>query len=96
MASISVHTSVKSITSQWQTTNKPDTWAEYNVEDNTMALTSTVEYIHHYTCSECKGWWTIATHEKYKPKAMYCTHCGHRHTVINVHDVRTGDLVKDD
>lgn len=43
----------------------------------------TVEYIHHYTCDSCSGWWSIASHENYKPKAMYCPHCGHKHTVIN-------------
>ena len=57
-------------------------------------MISTVEYIHHYTCDKCKGWWSIATHENYKPRAMYCPHCGHKHSVINEHDVRTGDLKK--
>lgn len=53
-------------------------------------MISTVEYIHHYTCDKCKGWWSIASHENYKPKAMYCPHCGHKHSVINVVDVKDG------
>lgn len=58
-------------------------------------MKATVEYIWHFTCDMCMGWWSIASHENYKPKGMYCPHCGHKHSVINVHDVRTGDL-KDD
>jgi transcription elongation factor Elf1 len=53
-------------------------------------MISTVEYIHHYTCDQCKGWWSIASHENYKPKAMYCPHCGHKHSVINNVDVKNG------
>jgi len=46
------------------------------------------------------GWWSVASHENYRPKKMYCPHCGHYHEKIERHDVRTGepqyDLFQDD
>jgi len=38
-----------------------------------------IEFIHHFTCDKCHGWWSVASHEKYKPKKMYCPHCGYHH-----------------
>ena len=34
------------------------------------------EYIWHFTCVSCNGYWSIATMDKWKPKELYCTHCG--------------------
>jgi primosomal protein N' len=35
------------------------------------------ETIWHFTCQTCKGWWSYATTEdKWKPKKMFCPHCG--------------------
>jgi len=34
------------------------------------------ETIYHFTCQECKGWFSIATMEDWKPKKLYCPHCG--------------------
>ena len=34
------------------------------------------ETIYHFTCTECKGWFSIATMEAWKPKKLYCPHCG--------------------
>lgn len=63
-------------------------------------MKSTIEYLHHFTCSECIGWWSVASHENYRPKKMYCPHCGHYHEEIVRHDVETGniqyDLFQDD
>jgi predicted RNA-binding Zn-ribbon protein involved in translation (DUF1610 family) len=39
-------------------------------------MRQTIEYIHHFTCDSCLGWWSIAAHEKYHPKEYYCPHCG--------------------
>ena len=34
------------------------------------------EYIWHFTCVSCNGYWSIATMDEWKPKDLYCTHCG--------------------
>lgn len=39
----------------------------------------TIEIIFHFTCSECKNWWSIAlTHvsDNYPEGRAYCPHCG--------------------
>ena len=41
----------------------------------------TIEMIFHFTCSQCKNWWSIAdTHHKdknfYAEGRAYCPHCG--------------------
>tara|TARA_B110000977_G_scaffold48059_1_gene65303 strand:- start:36 stop:299 length:264 start_codon:yes stop_codon:yes gene_type:complete len=41
-----------------------------------MMSTRSKEIIHHFTCSDCKGWWSVATMEEWEPKKVYCTHCG--------------------
>lgn len=56
----------------------------------------TVEYIHHFTCEKCYGWWSIASHENYRPKKMWCPMCGHRQEKDVLIDVKTGDLKYED
>jgi ribosomal protein L33 len=34
------------------------------------------EIIWHFSCEECKGWWSIAASDKWKPKKLFCPHCG--------------------
>jgi hypothetical protein len=34
------------------------------------------ETIWHFTCSHCKGFWSIATMDDWHPKSLYCPHCG--------------------
>ena len=34
------------------------------------------EIIWHLVCTHCKGWWSVATMEDWKPTKLYCTHCG--------------------
>ena len=34
------------------------------------------ETIYHFTCKECKGWFSIATMEDWIPTKLYCPHCG--------------------
>jgi len=36
----------------------------------------TKEYIWHFTCEYCKGFWSIATMDEWQPKSLYCPHCG--------------------
>jgi len=38
------------------------------------------ENIWHFVCSSCKGWFSIATMDEWKPKKLYCPHCGEHHT----------------
>ena len=42
-----------------------------------------MEWIYHFTCSECKNWWSWATMEVrggIMGKRFYCPHCGVRDT----------------
>jgi hypothetical protein len=34
------------------------------------------EIIWHFSCKECKGWWSIAVMDKWQPKKLFCVHCG--------------------
>jgi|TARA_R110002074_G_scaffold29750_1_gene84810 hypothetical protein len=27
------------------------------------------------------GWWSVASHDKWKPKKVYCSHCGKEHAI---------------
>ena len=27
------------------------------------------------------GWWSVASHDKWKPKKVYCSHCGKEHAM---------------
>ena len=38
------------------------------------------ENIWHFVCSSCNGWFSIATMDEWKPKKLYCPHCGEQHT----------------
>ena len=41
-----------------------------------MMITQALEFIWHFTCTECKGWWSIASMDHWKPRELYCPHCG--------------------
>ena len=35
------------------------------------------EVIWHFSCYDCKGWWSIAATDGWEPrKNLYCPHCG--------------------
>ena len=34
------------------------------------------EYIWHFTCVSCNGYWSISTMDEWVPKTMFCPHCG--------------------
>jgi DNA-directed RNA polymerase subunit RPC12/RpoP len=47
------------------------------------------ETIFHFTCQECKGWFSIATMEEWQPGKMhslYCPHCGYKLLLKNNND----------
>ena len=44
----------------------------------------TWERIYHFSCGNCKNWWSYATIEdsyKWKSRKMTCPHCGHYSTI---------------
>jgi len=45
-------------------------------------LRITSEIIWHFTCDSCKNWWSISSMDGWKPKKLYCPHCGHKHDYI--------------
>jgi len=51
----------------------------------------TVEFLHHFTCEKCFGWWSIASHENYAPKTMFCPMCGHKQEQDELIDIKNGD-----
>ena len=38
------------------------------------------ETILHFTCNMCKLWWSIAVMDDWRPKKMFCPHCGLKQT----------------
>ena len=45
-----------------------------------LNMRTSKENIWHFVCSSCKGWFSIATMDEWKPKKLYCPHCGEHHT----------------
>jgi len=44
----------------------------------------TWERIYHFSCGNCRNWWSYATEEdsyKWKSRKMTCPHCGHYTTI---------------
>jgi len=39
------------------------------------------ETLYHFSCPECKLWWSVANTDDWKPKRMYCPHCGKLHLI---------------
>ena len=39
-------------------------------------MKANVEKIWHFTCEVCKMWFSIAVMDDWKPKKLYCPHCG--------------------
>ena len=37
---------------------------------------SSKETIWHFVCDSCRNWWSIAAVDDWKPKELYCPHCG--------------------
>ena len=38
-----------------------------------------MEYLYHYTCDQCKLWWSIAMEKDgWQPQKMWCPHCGNK------------------
>ena len=38
---------------------------------------TSIEILYHFSCKECKGWWTIGTEYIMKASQLYCPWCGH-------------------
>ena len=37
------------------------------------------ELIIHFTCDECKLWWSMAVSNAPIQRIIFCPHCGHKH-----------------
>ena len=53
-----------------------------------MRITS--ETIWHFTCDTCKNWWSISSMDGWKPKKLFCPHCGHQHSYT--HEVMVAEF----
>jgi len=48
-----------------------------------MLIKPSKEILWHFVCSYCKGWWSIAVMDGWKPKKMFCPHCGIKQAIKN-------------
>lgn len=51
-----------------------------------MPHTYSTETIYHFTCANCKNWWSYATSSGQVPNSMYCPLCGHIDNIQNHQD----------
>ena len=42
-------------------------------------MTYSTERLFHFSCQTCHNWWSIAHTDEWKPKSLYCPHCGQVH-----------------
>jgi|MDTB01.2.fsa_nt_gb hypothetical protein len=40
-------------------------------------MSNSIEILHHFSCTSCRGWWSIALEKVMKPRYLYCPWCGH-------------------
>ncbi|SVC43124.1 uncharacterized protein METZ01_LOCUS295978 [marine metagenome] len=46
-----------------------------------MTYIRSKETIWHFSCYDCKGWWSIAANDGWEPREnLYCPHCGRNQT----------------
>ena len=53
-----------------------------------------VEYLYHFSCHECRGWWTVADFHRCTPeeqKTTTCPHCKHTSTIHRDYDGEIDD-----
>jgi transposase len=46
-------------------------------------MKANVEKIWHFTSKFCKMWFSIAVMDDWKPKNLYCPHCGKQQEIVN-------------
>lgn len=46
-----------------------------------MTLTISLEYLYHYRCPSCDGWWSVADKHPTPGQSAVCPHCGEWHKV---------------
>ena len=46
-------------------------------------MKTTKEIIWHFVCSSCSGWFSIAVMDGWKPKTLWCPHCGVKQEVLD-------------
>jgi len=40
-------------------------------------MSSSIEILHHFSCTSCRGWWSIALETVMKSRQLFCPWCGH-------------------
>lgn len=53
------------------------------------------EVLWHYVCNKCMGWFSIASHSTYRPKKLFCPHCGEKHEDFKYTNDLRGKLIDD-
>ena len=39
-------------------------------------MAAKIEILHHFSCTSCGGWWSIALEAVMKPRQLFCPWCG--------------------
>jgi hypothetical protein len=66
----------KSISSEVEMMIARMAYANYSIDISIWMDLVNKETIWHFSCKECNGWWSIANTDNWKPKKLFCTHCG--------------------
>jgi rRNA maturation endonuclease Nob1 len=49
-------------------------------------MKATREIIWHFVCQQCSGWFSIAVMDHWKPKKLYCPHCGKQQEIVTLNN----------
>ena len=50
-------------------------------------ITMSKETLLHFTCFECKNWWSIAVMDSWVPKELTCPHCAKKSPIKETVDI---------
>jgi len=59
----------------------PGWMGPYGPADFSKRIMMSKETILHFTCEECRGWWSIAVMDNWVPKELTCPHCSKKSLV---------------
>ena len=51
-----------------------------------------IEYLYHFQCDYCHGWWSVADYKIQPHRQIYCPHCGLQNGIPEA--ILTGDDFK--
>jgi hypothetical protein len=64
------------------TDRRPGWLGPYGPTNLGKGIMMSKETLLHFTCEECKNWWSIAVMDNWVPKELTCTHCAKKGIII--------------